>query len=166
MHDLDFMPVFIHGEVKRITGYNANDFISGSLKWKDIVHPDDLHGYPGDMHENLKMVPNFSDGREYRIICKDGKIHWVNNFIKNICDDLGKPIRIQEIINDITERKNMEQKIKEKSKELDLFSTMTVNYENQIIELKKKVNSLCKALGEAPKYDLSFIKNGKNKRPE
>ncbi len=39
--DENFVPVFLHGAVKEITGYSEKEFMS-RIKWKDIIHPDDL----------------------------------------------------------------------------------------------------------------------------
>ena len=145
-----------------ITGYNVDDFISRKLRWEDIVHPDDFKEYPGDIYEGLRKVPDFSDEREYRIICKDGEIRWIKGFVRNISDGFGKPICIQEIIGDITEMKDMEYRIEKESKDLKLLKTLWIDRENMMIKLKEKVNSLCKALGRTPEYDLSFLENGKN----
>jgi hypothetical protein len=39
--DENFVPVFLHGAVEKITGYSEEEFMS-RIKWKDIIYPDDL----------------------------------------------------------------------------------------------------------------------------
>jgi len=157
--NIEFTPIFIHGEVVLITGYNADDFISNKLRWENIIHPDDRQEYSKNIYKNLKMDPDSSNEKEYRIICKDGNVRWVRNFIRNICDDFGKPIGIQDVIMDITEARSLKQILEEKSTDLNLFKCTTVERENMMIELKQKVNSLREKLGETPEYDLSFLEN-------
>jgi PAS domain S-box-containing protein len=83
------------------------------MKWNEVIHPDDLskiNKFAGI--EKLRSVPNFSDERDYRIIRKDGDIRWVHDIIQNICNDSGKPILVQGIIYDITEKKHIKEDIK------------------------------------------------------
>ncbi|MFC2025530.1 PAS domain S-box protein, partial [Chloroflexota bacterium] len=40
--DSNFNLDFFHGHVREITGYSADDFIKGKIKWQDIIHEDDL----------------------------------------------------------------------------------------------------------------------------
>jgi PAS domain-containing protein len=66
---MDFTPIFFHGNVEEITGYTEKDFTSGTLKWNEVIYPDDL-----DMinitSKKLLAEPKYSVGREYRIIKK------------------------------------------------------------------------------------------------
>lgn len=57
-------------------------------------------------------------------------------------------------IRDITERKQAEEKLKSRNKELELFNDVTVGRELKMIELKKEINELLKGKGEEPKYKI------------
>ncbi|MFX1476354.1 MAG: PAS domain S-box protein, partial [Promethearchaeota archaeon] len=97
-------PVFFHGAVKRITGYSEKDFVSGRVRWKDIIHPEDWVLLQSDW-ERIGLVPGSSVEREYRIIRKDGKIRWLLEFSHNISDEEGRVFGVDGHIYDITERK-------------------------------------------------------------
>jgi len=105
---LDFVPVFFHGDVEKITGYRESDFVAGNPRWDQVIHPDDLAAVVGSA-EGLRTRPGYATRREYRIVRKDGQIRWVHELIQNACDDSGKPNLVQGAIYDITERKQMEQ---------------------------------------------------------
>ncbi len=107
---MDFTPLFFHGAVKEITGYTEKEFISGEIKWNDVIHPKDLNGIVG-MYE-VKCKPDYSVLREYRIIRRDGEIRWIQEFIQNVCDNVGKPLYVQGILYDITKRKQAEEALK------------------------------------------------------
>jgi PAS domain S-box-containing protein len=99
---LDFTTEFIHGAVKDITGYTAEEIRSGTVRWRDLIHPDDIDGLrPGSAR--LREVPNCSVTREYRIRRKDGDTCWVRETIWNVGDPSGAPLRLHGVLFDITE---------------------------------------------------------------
>jgi len=106
--NMDFIPLFFHGEVESITGYKESDFLIGKPKWNEIIHPEDFVALK-ESWENVRTVPHFSTAREYRIICKDGSIRWIHERNQNICNDSGTPMIVQGTIYDITERKQAEE---------------------------------------------------------
>ncbi|HDD57233.1 MAG TPA: PAS domain S-box protein, partial [Thermoplasmatales archaeon] len=64
------------------------------------------------------------------------------------------------IVRDISERKAIEEELKEKLKELETFYKVAVDRELRMIELKREVNELCKKCGEKPRYAIDKIGTG------
>ncbi len=95
-------------------GYTKDDFLSGRISWLNITHPDDLvrteEAPSGDVSENT--LDRF---QEYRIICKNGNILWVQDRTIAIFDNKGKISHFQGIIVDITEHKKMEAALRKSS---------------------------------------------------
>ncbi|RLD45273.1 MAG: hypothetical protein DRI89_01620 [Bacteroidetes bacterium] len=56
------------------------------------------------------------------------------------------------IVHDITERKLAEEDLINRNKELQIFYDAAVGRELKVIELKKEINKILKALGKKPKY--------------
>ncbi|HZV47550.1 MAG TPA: EAL domain-containing protein [Thermodesulfovibrionales bacterium] len=106
---LEFKPIFFHGAVEQITGHTSDEFMNGQIRWDQVLHPVDIDHIPGT--DELKSIPNYAVAREYRIVRKDGKIRWVHEVIRNICDESGIPIRVEGAIYDITDRKLAQEKI-------------------------------------------------------
>lgn len=109
--DKDLLPIFMDGSVEEITGYTKKDFLSGSVKWADIIVPTGLpvaHKKTECITSNLEV----SLETEYRIRRKDGKIKWVRERIRQIPNSSGKIGKFQGWVHDITGRKVIEKTLK------------------------------------------------------
>ncbi|MDI1444041.1 PAS domain S-box protein [Polyangium sp. 6x1] len=93
-----------------ITGYSREELLSGSVR--DMTHPDDRHE---DWEKFSRMARGEVDEycAEKRYIRKDGRIMWVHAAARMIRDAAGKPIRTVGILEDITQRKEAEQALRE-----------------------------------------------------
>jgi two-component system cell cycle sensor histidine kinase/response regulator CckA len=104
---LTFKLSFFHGAVAEITGYTEEDFVSGRVRWDELIHPDDIQAV---MEEGQRLVtlPGHVADNEYRIIPKSGMVRWVNDLASTVRghgDDRGV---IQGTIYDVTERRQAE----------------------------------------------------------
>lgn len=123
---LDFVPIFFHGAVRAITGYEEDDFLAGRPRWDQVVHPDDLPRILSEDAPRLRGEPNLEIEREYRICRKDGYMRWVRETIGNVVDRAGRIAYIQGAIYDITERKAAEERlVRERSQLAALMQTLS-----------------------------------------
>jgi hypothetical protein len=74
-----------------------------------------------------------------------------------------KPVLFS-IIHDITERKQAEEFLQQKAKELrasnvelEQFNRAAVGRELRMIELKEEIDALCRRLGEVPRYGTTQL---------
>lgn len=58
------------------------------------------------------------------------------------------------IVNDITERKQVEKDLKDNLDDLERFTRLAINREDRMIELKQEINELLKQLGQKEKYKI------------
>ncbi|NYT19661.1 MAG: PAS domain S-box protein, partial [Methanosarcinales archaeon] len=93
-------------------GYDAATLMSHQILYADIIHPDDLEGYYSYLLECLnENERNFS--REYRILDRNGNVHWVSEHSKLEVVEDGASDRYYGIILDITEKKYAEYQLEE-----------------------------------------------------
>jgi PAS domain-containing protein len=72
---------------------------------------------------------------------------------------------------DVTERKRTEEALRRQSEalaqsneELERFNRFAVDRELRMVELKRQINELLERLGEAPRYELSFLAEPESQR--
>ncbi len=84
-------------------GYKAEDFVSGKITFKDIIHPQDADRAHLELKENAMEGAN--DFRQkYRIRTKKGHIRLVEERIAIMRDEDGNIIYYQGILDDITDK--------------------------------------------------------------
>jgi PAS domain S-box-containing protein len=102
--NLDFTAVFFHGAVMEITSYTEDDFVHGTPRWDEIIHPDDKKQIQ-DSIQRIAREPHYTCTREYRIIRKDGSIRWIREHAQNVCAEDGTPIHVEGSLYDISNEK-------------------------------------------------------------
>ena len=105
---LDFTPIFMHGAIEEITGYSEDELVNGSIRWDQLIHPDDLAAKI-ERTTKINTVPAYRCETEYRILRKDGTVRWVHEYIQNVCDASGNPSYVQGALYDVTEKRQLQQ---------------------------------------------------------
>ena len=92
-------------------------------------------------------------GGESHEISKTGEEkYFSNSFTATIINDM--IIEAWGTQTDITERKQAEEELKTKMKQLEIFNDASVGRELRMLELKKEINELLAKLGKEPKYEI------------
>ena len=106
----DWVMHFISDEVMRMTGFPASDFIRNRVRsFNSIIHPDDRLSVYNAQHSVLFRNEGYQI--EYRIVCADGSIVWVEEKSHALFNETGKLLWLDGVIMDVTARKNAENEI-------------------------------------------------------
>ncbi len=97
---------YISPAIRRMTGYLPEEFLAAPSLFRIILHPD-FHGYFREMWDRL-LKGDVPPTYEYAVIHKGGETRWLNQRNSLIRDAQGRPIAIEGIVTDITERKQHE----------------------------------------------------------
>jgi PAS domain S-box-containing protein len=95
-----------------ITGYHSYEFINDPLLWFSIVF--EAHREAVKIFfKNLNIVTEQHQKIEHRIVHKNGSVKWINNTIIIHRNFNGKLLSYDGVIKDITEKKRIENEIKQ-----------------------------------------------------
>ena len=115
---------------KEIIGYDEQDFPNKGTAWLEHLHPEDKERVLSTLQEYL-IGNQASYFTEFRMRCKDSSWKWILARGKVISRDTeGKPLRIIGTHSDITERKEMEEQIRQ----LAFFDTLTKLPNRRLLE--------------------------------
>ena len=102
----DYAPTFVSDNIKRVLGYEPDDYLKQPDFWRIRVYPEDLAQVEA---EQAKL---FEEGRhvaEYRFRKKDGIYCWVSDEQHLVRDRNGNPLEVIGSWSEVTARKTAEQ---------------------------------------------------------
>ncbi len=103
--------------VENVFGFSKNDFVSGKIIYRNIIHSDDIEKVDKESLLNLKSGKKSFEYSPYRIINKSGDTIWVKEISLLRINSKGEITHFEGIISDITEfinTKNLNEERKEK----------------------------------------------------
>lgn len=131
------------------------DTLMEDTSWRrKIIHSEDLHVLDTileEVQENKEYI------QEYRIITPSKKLKWVQEKGKLIFED-GKPVRINGILVDISERKKTEALLENQEKLKNILIDISSTYINiDLDEVDTSINASLKKIGEFVNADRAYI---------
>ena len=87
----------------------------------ELVHPDDAPRLSVELQDAVSSHTIFET--QFRIIRPDGEMRWVSNLGWTEYDEAGKPLRMIGTVQDVTERKQAEARLRESEERLNLALT-------------------------------------------
>ncbi|MDB9509768.1 PAS domain-containing protein [Kamptonema animale CS-326] len=101
IHPETYETIYINPAVEQIFGCSVAEFFSNPNLWFEIIHPNDRDKIANAF---VRLKEKGKTRTEYRIIRRDGQVRWlsVNSYL--VYDETGKPIRIDGITTDISDR--------------------------------------------------------------
>ncbi|MEH1766576.1 MAG: PAS domain-containing protein [Nostoc sp.] len=108
---------YVSPAYKRLWGLNPQELYQGQQAWVDRIHPEDREATDRAFDE--KAVAGKFD-EEYRIILADGSIRWVHDRCFPLRDETGEIYRFAGIAEDISDRKQAEQSLRDSEERLQM----------------------------------------------
>lgn len=140
-HDLMLEQLIWSDEVYRIFGVGRADFVPSTEAFYAAVHPADLTFVKITSTEGPKAGEPFQF--EHRIILPDGNIRYVHQRSQPFTDEQGRPLRMSGTIQDITERKAIEEALRAaKEQAEDANQAKSEFLANMTHELRTPLNAI------------------------
>ena len=105
--DDDWTEVYISDSIEQLTGYPACDFVGNRVRsCASVIHPEDRALCERVTQDAVANRCAYC--LEYRVLHKDGSVRWASERTQPVYDNSGRPLYIDGVIFDITERKQAE----------------------------------------------------------
>ncbi len=135
-------------------GYQRDEFKADQDPFADLLHPDDKAATFKAIEDHLEGV-TITYEKEFRLKSKDGTWRWIlskGQITKR--DGDGKATEMTGVHLDITERRHMEDELRQKVDELQRFSKVAFGREKKMIQLKEEINELLDQMNQDKKYKI------------
>ncbi|MFH1495970.1 MAG: EAL domain-containing protein [Pseudomonadota bacterium] len=141
---------YVSPACKRLTGYEQEDFYRQANFMDQLIHPDDMAIWGRHVHNiNGEGV---AEALEFRIICREGQIRWVEHLCSTVKDAKGNTIGVRSTNVDITQRKAYEQQIEFSAK----YDHLTM-LPNRRWLMKKLEDRIAETLGSKSHFAVMFL---------
>jgi two-component system, NtrC family, sensor kinase len=152
----DFKMTFVSGNAQRMLGYKSEDMVADPNFWFNHIHPDDIP----NIFSSLAGV--FVDGQrtyEYRFRASDGRYVWMHDTLRLIRDANGNPLEVIGSLTDITDRKRMEETLKEKSEEQQQLIRKLQEAHDQLLQSEKmaSIGQLAAGIAHEINNPIGFV---------
>lgn len=135
--------VFFSPQLKQMLGYGPDEMPPHVSTWSDNIHPE-------DSQRVLRIISEHIEGKrkcyeaEYRLKNRNGHYLWVHDRGKiSARNELGEPSRMVGMVQNITDRKNLEHRLQQMASHDDLTGIINRREGEMIFE---KQLDLCKRL--------------------
>jgi diguanylate cyclase (GGDEF)-like protein/PAS domain S-box-containing protein len=102
---------YVSEGAEALTGHSSAEFLSGSVTWRAVTHPDDFVATESEIASAVAEKRQFT--LTYRVLHRTGAEKWVLERGEAIYDEAGTAVALEGFISDVTEQKQAEQRLRE-----------------------------------------------------
>jgi two-component system cell cycle sensor histidine kinase/response regulator CckA len=101
-------------ETHRIFGIPLGEFNGSTQSFMEFVHADDRAAVTAAIESASVNCQPYDV--EHRIVLRDGRVRWVHERANVLCDQQGRPLRMVGTVQDITDRRQLEEQLRQSQK--------------------------------------------------
>ena len=109
------------GAHEELAGMRPGGFSEKIQTFTDILHPEDRARVWHKLQDLMtRQKADYAD--DYRFIHPDGSVHWMSGTGRLYYDEQGQAIRMTGVVQDISERKQAEEQLQQRNRQLELLA--------------------------------------------
>lgn len=145
---------YVNPHFLEITGYSREEAIGNNMRF--VKSEDTPSEYYRELWDVLKKGRLWHG--QFKNRKKDGEIFWELCSIAPIYGPKNEITHYVAVKQDITEKMQAEERLRNYTRELEIFNKSMVDRELRMIEMKEEVNEMCRQLGIPEKYPTDWNK--------
>ncbi|MDI6853715.1 MAG: MEDS domain-containing protein [Deltaproteobacteria bacterium] len=129
---------YVSPQVEAILGLSPADYQADPDIWQKQLHPDDRERVLAELARSHATGNPFS--AEYRMLARDGRVVWFRDEAWIVKDAAGKPLFLEGVMLDITERRQAELALREHKEQLEkVIEERTVELRRANLKLQQEI---------------------------
>lgn len=129
---------YVSPQIEAILGFTPTDYQADPDIWKKQLHPEDRERVLAEVTRSHATGEPFSS--EYRMLTQEGKVVWFRDEAWMVKDAHGKPLFLQGVMLDITERRQAEEALQEHKEQLErVIEERTTELRKANLKLKQEI---------------------------
>ncbi len=109
--------LYVSPQIETMLGFSQKQWLEDPVLWYRQLHPDDRVRWHTEFAQTCATGRQFRS--EYRFLARNGTVVWVHGEAQVVRDGDGRPLFLQGIAFDITDRKRAEESLRRLSEELE-----------------------------------------------
>src|SRR5690349_15920761 len=99
--------LYVSPQIEALLGFSQKEWLEDPILWYTRLHPEDRERWHLEFARTCATGERFRS--EYRFLARDGRVVWVHGEAHLVRDEAGRPLFLQGIAYDITEKKKAEE---------------------------------------------------------
>ncbi|MCP4249336.1 MAG: PAS domain S-box protein [bacterium] len=120
--------LYVSPAYERIWGRSCQSLYEDRKSWLEVIHPEE-RSHVAEAFAKAAERGEYVEA-EYRIVRDDGSVRWVRDRAYPILDEHGQPSRFVSLADDITEKKQAEESLRQSEERFRAIADYTYDWEN------------------------------------
>ncbi|MBW3598783.1 MAG: PAS domain S-box protein [Planctomycetes bacterium] len=109
--------LYVSPQIEQLLGFSQKEWLEDPALWYNQLHEEDRERWSEEFAMTCAMAEPFRS--VYRFRARDGRVVWVHGEARVVRDDAGRPLYLQGIAFDITDRKRAEEALRRAHDDLE-----------------------------------------------
>lgn len=156
---------YVSPQIESSLGFSQEEWLQDPIRWYERIHPEDRQRWSLDAAQMLLTSEPLKSA--YRVIARDGRVVWFQCEVKMVRRPDGRPWFLHGVGFDITDLKETEQSLEERTAELGHLSSRLLRTRDE--EHRRIARELHDSLGQylaALKMNLARLGDSRNPKGE